>query len=191
MCSGHALTPLDRAVYHPPMSQELVVTAVGPDRPGIASDFTGHVHAAGANLADSRMLNLRGHFALIALVEGTPEALEGLKSRLRESAKTVGLTFEFSAAPKADSHKGVPFRLKTYSMDQPGIVHKVTTFLREQGINIEELETSLESAPFMGTPVFTMELVMMVPSAANVKKLRRALEELGDTLNCDIDLDPA
>ena len=173
------------------MSQELVVTAVGPDRPGIASDFTGHVHAAGANLADSRMLNLRGQFALIALVEGTPEALESLKSRLRESAKSVGLTFEFSAAPKADAHKGVPFRLKTYSMDQPGIVHKVTTFLREQGINIEELETSLESAPFMGTPVFTMELVMMVPSAANVKKLRRALEELGDTLNCDIDLDPA
>ena len=176
------------------MSQELVVTAVGPDRPGIASDFTGHVHAAGANLADSRMLNLRGQFALIALVEGTPEALESLKTRLRESAKTVGLTFEFSAAAltdRADAHKGVPFRLKTYSMDQPGIVHKVTTFLREQGINIEELETSLESAPFMGTPVFTMELVMLVPSAANVKKLRRSLEELGDTLNCDIDLDPA
>jgi glycine cleavage system transcriptional repressor len=49
------------------MSHELVVTAVGPDRPGIASDFTGHVHAAGANLADSRMVNLRGQFALLAV----------------------------------------------------------------------------------------------------------------------------
>ena len=173
------------------MSQELVVTAVGPDRPGIASDFTGHVHASGANLADSRMMNLRGHFALIALVEGEPSALEGVKSRLREASSKMGLTFEFSAAPKAAGLKGVPFRLKTYSMDQPGIVHKVTTFLREQGINIEELETSLESAPFMGTPVFTMEIVMLVPSAANVKTLRRSLEELGDTLNCDVDIDPA
>lgn len=173
------------------MSQELVVTAVGPDRPGIASDFTGHVHAAGTNLADSRMMNLRGHFALIALVEGSPEALEGLKSRLRASAAKLALTFEFSAAPKADTHTGVPFRLKTYSMDQPGIVHKVTTFLREQGINIEELETSLESAPFMGTPVFTMEILMIVPSKASVKGLRRSLEELADTLNCDVDLDPA
>ena len=76
-------------------------------------------------------------------------------------------------------------------MDQPGIVHKITSFLREQSINVEELETSLESAPFMGTPVFTMEILMLVPSAANVKALRRALEELGDTLNCDVDLDPA
>ena len=180
------------------MSQELVVTAVGPDRPGIASDFTGHVHAAGANLADSRMMNLRGHFALIALVEGNADVLESLKRRLRESAASLALTFEFSAAPgsarsspEAEARKGVPFRLKTYSMDQPGIVHKVTTFLREQHINVEELETGLESAPFMGTPVFTMELVMLVPPSANVKALRRSLEELGDTLNCDIDLDPA
>ena len=173
------------------MSQELVVTAVGPDRAGIASDFTGHVHGAGANLADSRMVNLRGHFALLSLVEGSPEVLENLKRRLREAGPALGLTFEFSAAPRADQRKGVPFRLKTYSMDQPGIVHKVTTFLRERTINIEELETRLESAPFMGTPVFTMEIVMLVPSAANVKDLRRSLEELGDTLNCDIDLDPA
>lgn len=173
------------------MSHELVITAVGPDRPGIASDFTGHVHATGANLADSRMVNLRGHFALLALVEGDPGALESLKGRLRAAASSLGLTFEFSAAPRADARKGVPFRLKTYSMDQPGIVHKVTTFLREQHINVEELETRLESAPFMGTPVFTMELVMLVPQAASVKALRHALEELGDTLNCDIDLDPA
>jgi glycine cleavage system transcriptional repressor len=173
------------------MSQELVVTAVGPDRPGIASDFTGHVVAAGANLADSRMMNLRGQFALIALIEGKADVLERLRSRLREASSSMGLTFEFSAAPKAQARAGVPFRLKTYSMDQPGIVHKVTSFLREQQINVEELATSLESAPFMGTPVFTMEIVMLVPSATNVKSLRRALEELGDTLNCDVDLDPA
>ena len=173
------------------MSQELVVTAIGPDRAGIASDFSGHVHASGTNLADSRMMNLRGHFALIALVEGAPEALETLKNRLRESAARLGLTFDFSAAPRASGGKGVPFRLKTYSMDQPGIVHKVTSFLRERNINIEELESTLESAPFMGTPVFTMELVMLVPPTANVKELRRSLEELGDTLNCDVDIDPA
>ncbi len=182
------------------MSQEFVVTAVGPDRPGIASDFAGHVHAAGANLADSRMVNLRGHFALVALVEGAPAALESLKKKLRDGALSLGLTFDFSPVQGARgsspdlggvARKGVPFRLKTYSMDQPGIVHKVTTFLREHGINVEELETHLESAPFMGSPVFTMEIVMLVPSTTNVKSLRHSLDDLGDTLNCDVDIDPA
>lgn len=175
------------------MSFELVITAVGPDRPGIASDVTGHIHAAGANLADTRMVNLRGQFALLALVEGAPEVLENVKKRLSEAASNIHLTIDFSgASPKsAAAREGVPFRLKTYSMDQPGIVHRITSYLRDQGVNVEELETRLESAPFMGTPVFTMEILMVVPKKVSVKTIRGALEELGDELNCDIDLDPA
>jgi glycine cleavage system transcriptional repressor len=76
-------------------------------------------------------------------------------------------------------------------MDQPGIVHRITSYLRECSINVEELTTRLESAPFMGSPVFTMEIVMMVPKTVSVRKLRTELEELGGTLNCDVDLDPA
>jgi glycine cleavage system transcriptional repressor len=178
------------------MSLELVVTAVGPDRPGIASDFAGHVHAAGANLADTRMVNLRGQFALLALVEGSAEVLEDVKRRLKDAGPKIGLAIEFStpsAKPGAvaPAREGVPFRLKTYSMDQPGIVHRITSYLREQGVNVEELTTRLESAPFMGTPVFTMEILMLVPKKVSVKALRSGLEELGDTLNCDVDLDPA
>jgi len=171
---------------------ELVITAIGPDRPGIAADVSGHVHHAGANLADSRMINLRGHFALIALVEGSPGVLESVKTRLREAAPELGLSFDFSAETKGQqTRKGVAFRLTTYSMDQPGIVHTIANFLRSQEINIEQLETSLESAPFMGAPVFTMKIVMVVPSHASVSLLRRSLTQLADTLNCDIDLMPA
>lgn len=170
---------------------QLVITAVGPDRKGLVGEFTGHIHAAGCNLADSRMVNLRGHFALLVLVEGTGPALEGARAAIRDAAPRMGLTVTFSEQPAAPVEQGIPFRLKTYSMDQPGIVHKVTSFLQEQGINIEELETSLESAPFMGTPVFTMEILMSVPNSVSVKVLRRSVEELGDSLNCDIDLEPA
>jgi len=177
---------------------EIVVTAVGPDRSGIASDFTGLVHAAGANLADTRMVNLRGQFAFIALVEGSATVLEDVKKRLSEAAPKLDLRIDFSsatskegAASASSRSDGVPFRLKTYSMDQPGIVHRITSYLREHKINVEELETRLESAPFMGAPVFTMEILMLVPRQVSVKTLRTALEELGDQLNCDVDIDPA
>lgn len=175
------------------MSLELVVTAVGKDRPGIVSELTGHVHAAGANLADTRMVNLRGQFALVALVEGPPAVLDQVRKRLVEAAPRMGLRIDVSdpTAKEARVRDGVPFRLKTYSMDQPGIVHRFTSYLREHDVNVEELATRLESAPFMGTPVFTMEILMLLPKGASVKKLRTALEELGEQLNCDVDLDPA
>lgn len=175
------------------MSLELVITAVGPDRPGLASDFTGAVHAAGGNLADTRMVNLRGRFAVVALVEGTAEVLENVKKRLAQVAPKIGLSIECGAPGKetAARRAGVPYRLKTYSMDQPGIAHRITAYLREHEINVEELTTRLESAPFMGTPVFTMEILMLVPMGVSMRTLRTRLEDLGDSLNCDVDLDPA
>ena len=37
----------------------------------------------------------------------------------------------------------------------------------------------------------TMVIVMLVPKTVSVKELRRQLEDLGDKLNCDVDIDPA
>ena len=85
----------------------------------------------------------------------------------------------------------MPFRLKTYSMDQPGIVHRVTRLLQENGVNIEELTTRQESAAFAGTPLFLMEARLTVPPTVAVRKLRGDLQSLCDALNCDVDLEPA
>jgi glycine cleavage system transcriptional repressor len=172
---------------------QLVITATGPDRPGLVGEFTGHLFAGGANLADSRMVNLRGQFALIALVEGEEKALASLRSSLPGAAQKMGLvvTFAAQAGEARSSGAGVPFRLKTYSLDQPGIVHRVSDLLRRHQINIEDLQTRLESAPFDGTPLFTLEMQVSVPTGVQVKRLRTELEQLCETLNCDLDLEPA
>ncbi|MEW5854928.1 MAG: ACT domain-containing protein [Myxococcota bacterium] len=172
--------------------QQLVVTAVGPDRPGLVGEFTGHLFNAGANIADSRMVNLRGQFALILLVEGTEQKLAEVQKTLQDAAKRSGLTVSYAAlAGTAAPVAGLPFKLKTYSMDQPGIVHRVSNLLQKHGVNIEELQTRLESQPFMGTPLFTMELRITVPQTVQVKSLRAELQALCDQLNCDLDLEPA
>lgn len=172
---------------------QYVVSAVGPDRPGLVGELTGHLHAAGANLLDSRMVNLRGQFALVLLLE-CPESVAGVVSRsLPEAAEKMGLRLNLSHAPSREGEgvKGIPMRLKTYSLDQPGIVHRVTDLLQAHGVNIEELTTRQESAAFAGTPLFLMEMRMTVPPAVAVRKLRAELESLCDALNCDVDLEPA
>lgn len=173
------------------MSQ-LIITALGADRPGLVADLTRHFQEVGASLADSRMVNLRGHFALLALVEGGEDALAKLKAALEGGGKTLGLridvaSVEAAAQPAAGA---VPYRLKTYSMDQPGIVARVTECLRSHQVNVEELETRVESAPFAGTPLFLLEAVVTVPKGVSVRKLRDDLEKLGEGIGCDVDLEP-
>ncbi len=171
---------------------QVVITAIGPDKPGLVGEFTRPIFAAGANVADSRMVNLRGQFAILLLVEGADSVLTAVRESLPRAAEAIGLRVTFTTqADGALQKSGVPYKLKTYSMDQPGIVHRVSTLLQQHHVNIESLQTRLESGAFMGSPLFTMELHITVPPTVQVKGLRREIDALADTLNCEIDLEPA
>ena len=171
---------------------QLIISALGPDRPGIVGELTGHLHSAGANLLDSRMVNLRGEFAMMILVEAPDAAVAKLRDELPAIGQRMGLTV--STTPQhapAVASAGIPYRLKTYSMDQPGIVARLSSVLRSLGVNIEELSARQESAAFAGTPLFLTEMRLTVPPTVPLGKLRAELQSVGNELNCDVDLDPA
>src|SRR5437667_1527403 len=101
---------------------QLIITAVGPDRPGIVGELTAHLHAAGANLLDSRMVNLRGEFAMMILLEAPDPAAASMARDLPHVGQAMGLTI--SVVPQHAATKpveGMRYVLRTYSMDQPGI----------------------------------------------------------------------
>ena len=123
---------------------QLIVTAIGKDRPGLVGELTGHLHAAGANILDSRMVNLRGQFAVIVLLEAANTA--ELKSSLPVAAGKMGLSLSIAPEPAAGAAitTGIGYKLKTYSLDQPGLVHKISEVLRGYGVNIEDLSARQE-----------------------------------------------
>ena len=173
---------------------QLIITAVGPDRPGIVGELTAHLHSVGGNILDSRMVNLRGEFAMMILLEAADDAAAGkLAGDLPGHGDRIGLRLTVTPqhARGARATDGIPYRLKTYSMDQPGIVARLTAVLRAMGVNIEELEARQESAPFAGSPLFSTEMRITVPRGVALAQLRRELESVGNELNCDVDLDPA
>ncbi len=172
---------------------ECVITAVGPDRPGLVDELTGALHGLGANIADSQMANLRGQFAVILLLEVPDQAAESLREQLPQTGSQIGLTLTVGSMPAGTGvmAAGVPYRLRTQAMDQPGIVHRITSVLHERGINIEQLQTHLQPASVSGTPLFRMELSMTVPTTVSINALRREMEALCDSLNCDVVLEPA
>ena len=171
---------------------QLIISALGPDRPGIVGELTAHLHSAGGNILDSRMVNLRGEFAMMILVDASEPTLARLHTELPALGERMGLkvTVTPQSAPAAGK-PGIPYRLKTYSMDQPGIVARLTGVLRSLGVNIEELSARQESAAFAGSPLFLTEMRLTVPPTVSLGKLRTELENVGNELNCDVDLDPA
>jgi glycine cleavage system transcriptional repressor len=174
--------------------QELVITAVGPDRPGLIGKLTAPLYEASANLADSRMVNLRGQFAVILLAEVPRGSVDKVHARLRSVAEELGLTLSFTGNQPRDQEPttvGVPLRLRTFAMDQPGLVHRITDLLQRHGVNVEELTTRSSPRAETGAPLFSMDLRITVPSALPIRSLRAELEQLCDELNCDLELTQA
>ncbi len=173
------------------MSQ-LIITAIGPDRPGLVGELTGKLHERGANLLDSRMVNLRGQFAILILLEIAADSAARLVDELPTTGRAMGLTLTvIPQSATAMAAGGLRFKLKTYSLDQPGIVARLSAILRSHNVNIEELSAWQESAAFAGSPLFLTEMRLTVPPTLPVRKLREDLEALCVELNCDLDLEPA
>ena len=167
--------------------QHAVFTAIGPDHPGLVDEVTRFVADCGGNLEDSRMVNLRGQFAMMMLVAGSAEVVQRLRDGLGELQSVTGVHAEVraAAAGRPSSAAALPYKLSTWAMDHPGLMQSVAHLLGELGVNIESAETSLRPAPYTNAPLFEMELVLALPQSVPVAGLREALGRLCDELNID------
>ncbi len=167
----------------------LAVSAIGADRPGIVAAVTGVLVEAGANLEDTSMTILRGHFAM-TLVVAAPVAAADLEQRLAPVAEAMDLVVTVrELAPEPAQHQPAhPFVLSVYGADHPGIVHRVTALLAAHEVNITDLATRLVGDD---APLYTMVLELDVPESVQVDQLEAALAEVAAELDVDTALHPA
>jgi len=168
-----------------------VISAVGADRVGIVDDLSGIVSDAGGNIEESKMAVLGGEFAVIMLVAMDGKALDVLVARTAELETSLGLKFGVKRTNSGSAQgQGRPYSLETVSLDGRGIVHSVSAVLRKHGINIEDLETSTDSAPLTGASLFRMNANIVLGPNVSVLALRRELEQLQADQDLDISLTP-
>ncbi len=172
------------------MSERAVLTAIGHDRPGLVEEVSEFVFARGGSIEESRMANMHGQFAIAMSIAGTDEAIERISADLGELGARTGIHTQLTPAVAAGGAAArVPYRLTGRALDQAGLVHQVANVLRSLDVNIESMETTLESAPETGAPVFAMDLVIAVPEAAPIETLRDELGRACDSLNIDWSLE--
>jgi len=158
---------------------------------------TKEVIEAGGNVGASQAAKLGKYFSLMMLVEVPANEVDSLTTNLQnmnDLSATVHQTKKSDTAIPMPSSYTIAYkgRLSLEGADNPGIVHKVTKILSGNGLNIDRMETSDEIAPRGGTVLFRMKGIAHayepLSSGFDADKIRNELNQLGDDLNCDIDL---
>ena len=166
------------------MRTSLVLTVIGDDRPGIVEELSQHVAAADANWEESWMAQLAGKFAGVLRVSVDERRADDLAQRLR-GLESGGLTVTLERSARSEPVRRA-FGLEIVGNDRPGIVRDIAHALTSRGVNIEELETGVESAPMSGEQLFSARAKLRLPADVTTEEIRRVLEALAQDLMVDL-----
>jgi glycine cleavage system regulatory protein len=167
---------------------DLVLTLIGPDRPGIVDAVSETVAAHGGNWLDSRMAHLAGKFAGVLCVEVDEEHADALEASLaRLEVSGLRIVVERSAALEAAPHQAMHIEL--VGLDRPGLVHEISALLAAHRVNVEELTTDRTTAAHSGDRMFRADLRVLLPTGVEPATIREGLERLAADLMVEIRLD--
>ena len=172
------------------MLKNFVLTLTGPDRIGIVDEVTGVLLERGGNVEVSRMVRLGGEFAVLMLVAMPSEGFTHLETAL-ESLKDKGyqITTTQAERPAAELRPGwLRYRIQVHGADHEGIIHQVSHYLSQHGVNIESMDSETTPAPISGSPLFAMTAQVVVPPELALAEWEAGLERIGTRLNVEIDV---
>jgi glycine cleavage system regulatory protein len=170
--------------------ESLVVTVIGKDRPGLVESVSAVVEAQGGSWVESRMSRLAGEFAGILRVS-VPAAQADALSGALEALRADGLRVVVERGVEDAVEEGHLIFLELIGSDRPGIVHKISEALAVRGVNVDELNTECEGAPWSGDTLFKAMARLRAPKGLDLDQLRESLEAIAADLMVDISIGEA
>ena len=167
--------------------ESLVVTVIGKDRPGLVELVSAVVEEHGGDWVESRMSRLAGEFAGILRVS-VPAAQADTLSKALEGLRSEGLRVAVERGVEETVEEGHLIVLELIGSDRPGIVHKISEALAARGVNVEELNTECDGAPWSGDTLFKAMARLRAPRALDLDQLRESLEAIAGDLMVDISI---
>jgi glycine cleavage system regulatory protein len=169
------------------MQTSVIVSVIGPDRPGLIDRLSSVIVSAGGNWEDSRMLRLAGQFAGMVQVVLAEESLasldaslsqlegEGLQARLHRAGLSAG-----------DAVSNRVWDLEVVGQDRQGIVSAISGALARLGVNVVELATDCGDAPWSGGRIFKTHARLHCPDSLDLSVLRGAVEAIAHDLMVEL-----
>lgn len=165
----------------------MVVTLIGPDRPGIVETVAEVVRSNGGNWLESRMSHLAGQFAGILLLQVPDQNVTAIQDGLAElKDRGLKIVAEVDESAAATSRSGRSLMVQVVGNDRPGIVRELTQVLAGHDVNVEELTTTCEDAPHSGGQIFRAVGRVRAPTDLNPELLQEELERLAADLMIDV-----
>mmetsp|Transcript_20464 Transcript_20464/g.68711 ORF Transcript_20464/g.68711 Transcript_20464/m.68711 type:complete len:418 (-) Transcript_20464:351-1604(-) len=188
-----------RTIANPPpvldaSKSHVIVSVLGPDRPGIVAELTKRILECEGNLTTSKMVKLGGDFAVTMHVDCAPEKLAELKRQLKPSqfAAFKGINIQAHEL-SLDSGEPRPYaaHVRLTGPDKPGLLASLTKVLAAHNLNIEHLQTETHMPPRSKSAdrLFTVFCHLTATQEPDQEQLKADLNVLREDLGVVLDIE--
>jgi glycine cleavage system transcriptional repressor len=169
-----------------------LLTASGPDRPGIVAAIAGVLLDCDCNIEDSQMSRLASDFACMLMIR-MPEGMVSrqLEERLAKMSREFGLRLylqdlrpEEASEPRSSQPKHL---IHVYGADRKGIIHRISKRLSDYSVNITNLHTEVIHH---ATPLYVMMIEVEIPPYVDAGRLQDELAAIGKEIEVTVALKP-
>ncbi len=174
-----------------PMKQHIAISAVGNDRVGMVHDLAKTVADCGGSISESRMTSLGNEFAMLLLVTGNWHTLAKLEGEFKKLGDSSGMAIQLRRTEaRAVRSDMLPYSVDVVCLDQMGIVSGLSGFFSQRSVEIAELSTRSYAAAHTGAPMFSVQMIVNVPSRIHIGVLREEFMDFCDHMNLDSIFEP-
>ena len=171
------------------MKTSLILTAIGPDKPGLVELLSTTLAEHRANWQQSSMSRLAGQFAGILIASADTERVDSLLKALDGlAAQGLNVSVVTEAGTPVEP-KGRPLTLELIGHDKPGIVRDISRALAARKVSVEELATEVVSGSMSAELLFKAQASLVAPVDLDLDELQDSLEAIASDLMVDINLD--
>ncbi|WP_159651517.1 glycine cleavage system protein R [Vibrio atypicus] len=168
------------------MTQHLVITAVGADRPGVCNQVVHLVTQSGCNIVDSRIALFGNEFTLIMLLSGNNASVTRVETTLPLLGQEHNLiTIMKRTSTHAPLDSSYTMEVFVESNDTPGLTEHFTQFFAEKEIGLSSLSAQTISKDKVGadSDQFHIAITASVDSERNIMQLQEEFDALCQTLS--------
>lgn len=163
------------------MTQHLVITAVGTDRPGVCNQVVHLVTQSGCNIVDSRIALFGNEFTLIMLLSGNNAAITRVETTLPLLGQEHDLiTIMKRTSTHAYLENAYTLEVFVESADKPGLTEKFTHFFAQKEIGLSSLSAqTIDKAKIdAASDQFHIAITATVGSERNLMQLQEEFDTL-------------
>ncbi len=169
----------------------LVISAIAPNRPGIANDVSDFIADCGCNIKESKMKMMGGTFNLVLMASGSWNAITKLEHSLPKKACALGMTTMLKRTDSVGTRPNrLPYQVSIVALDRVGITREITAFFAAQDINIREMSCDTYVALHSSAPIAEIKLTVGISTKISISGIREKFELFCKNLNLDASLDP-